>query len=107
MADRGAIHVTVVGATDVGRVREHNEDNLLVADLTAGDRTDSGRSISRDLGERGLLLAVADGMGGAASGSGPGAVSVVEEGESLSLFTSADGPSSTSACPILIALFSP
>ena len=68
MAERGSIKVTVVGATDVGRVRDHNEDNLLVADLTAAERAEDGQTIQRELGERGLLMAVADGMGGAASG---------------------------------------
>ncbi len=68
MADRGSIKVTVTGVTDVGRVRDHNEDNLLVADLTAEERPGSGQTISLQLGDRGLLLAVADGMGGAASG---------------------------------------
>ncbi len=68
MADRGSIKVTVTGITDVGRVRDHNEDNLLVADLTAKECLESGQTISLELGDRGLLLAVADGMGGAASG---------------------------------------
>jgi len=68
MPDKGSIRVSVAGATDVGQVRDHNEDNLLVADLTAGERLGSGDSFSRDLGEKGLLVSVADGMGGAASG---------------------------------------
>jgi len=68
MADRGSIKVTVTGITDVGRVRDHNEDNLVVADLTAKERPENGQTISLELGDRGLLLAVADGMGGAASG---------------------------------------
>lgn len=68
MPERGSIKVTVVGATDVGRVREHNEDNFLVADMTAAKRAENGESLSSELGEKGILLAVADGMGGAASG---------------------------------------
>jgi PPM family protein phosphatase len=60
-----AITVTVVGRTDVGLVREHNEDNYLLADLATGSRDpQSFHEISRS----GLLLAVCDGMGGAAAG---------------------------------------
>jgi serine/threonine protein phosphatase PrpC len=68
MAERGEIRASIYGATDVGRVREHNEDNLLVADLTAGNKGGHATAISAEMGERGFLLAVADGMGGAASG---------------------------------------
>ncbi len=56
------------GATDTGQVREHNEDNLLVADLSAGTRGGDGTRLSGESGARGALIAVADGMGGAASG---------------------------------------
>ena len=54
--------------TDVGQVREHNEDNFLVADLTRRTRGlhDANRPMS--LGKNGQLLAVCDGMGGAAAG---------------------------------------
>lgn len=30
----GEIHVNLFGRTDVGQIREHNEDNFFVADLT-------------------------------------------------------------------------
>lgn len=59
----------VFALTDVGRVREHNEDMFLVADLEAGtplDFTDGAHEITAD--PHGLLFLVADGMGGAASG---------------------------------------
>jgi PPM family protein phosphatase len=54
--------------TDVGQVREHNEDNFLVSDLTTRSRglLDADRALS--LGAQGTLLAVCDGMGGAAAG---------------------------------------
>jgi protein phosphatase len=45
------IRVRLFGRTDVGQIREHNEDNFLVADLT-----------------RGTVMGVCDGMGGAAAG---------------------------------------
>ena len=56
----------VSARTDVGNHREHNEDNFLVADLTARVRhlPDEGNAV----GKHGLLFAVCDGMGGAAAG---------------------------------------
>jgi serine/threonine protein phosphatase PrpC len=60
---------TVYGRTDVGLVREHNEDNLLVAEL--GSEAVPLPSHEESIGqvsERGLALAVCDGMGGAAAG---------------------------------------
>ncbi|MDB4977674.1 MAG: serine/threonine phosphatase PrpC, regulation of stationary phase [Myxococcaceae bacterium] len=60
-----AIHVQVVGQTDVGLVREHNEDNYLLADLATGSRDPQ---TFKEVSSAGLLLAVCDGMGGAAAG---------------------------------------
>jgi protein phosphatase len=64
----GPIKVTVFGRTDVGLVREHNEDNFLVADLTQESRTLLPSVRQHDLGAQGTVLAVCDGMGGAAAG---------------------------------------
>jgi PPM family protein phosphatase len=66
---RPQIDIEIFGKTDVGLIREHNEDNFLVADVTAGVRTNDGKStLPVTLGEKGALLLVCDGMGGAAAG---------------------------------------
>jgi protein phosphatase len=62
------IMIRVYGKTDVGKARDHNEDNYLVADLTKRDPSPPQVERAYELGERGLLLMVADGMGGAAAG---------------------------------------
>jgi PPM family protein phosphatase len=62
------ITIRVFGRSDLGKTRDHNEDNFLVADLTRKDATPPDAERAYDLGERGLLLVVADGMGGAAAG---------------------------------------
>ncbi|MBL0938142.1 MAG: serine/threonine-protein phosphatase [Gemmatimonadaceae bacterium] len=65
----GRIVARVFALTDVGRIREHNEDTFLVAELETGSPLDfelGYHEITAD--EHGLLFLVADGMGGAASG---------------------------------------
>ena len=62
------IRVQVFARTDLGKTREHNEDCFLVADLTRGERSADRVPRQHELGERGSLLVVADGMGGAAAG---------------------------------------
>jgi PPM family protein phosphatase len=63
------ISIEVFGKTDVGLVREHNEDNFLIADVTGGVRTAEPRTpFTFKLGEKGAALLVCDGMGGAAAG---------------------------------------
>jgi len=64
---KAAVHVEVVGRTEVGQVREHNEDSYLIISLDSGTR-DAALLRRHDLGERGTLLVVCDGMGGAAAG---------------------------------------
>ncbi len=65
---RRRVDVRVFGRTDVGMVREHNEDNFLIADLTQRLRSVKPEIRSHTIGERGSLFAVCDGMGGAAAG---------------------------------------
>ena len=63
------IQIEVFGKTDVGLIREHNEDNLLIADLGGGLRESELEAPAKiTLGERGALFLVCDGMGGAAAG---------------------------------------
>ena len=64
------IAIEVFGKTDVGLVREHNEDNFLVADVTGGDAQRRRRAtpLKFSWASKGALLLVCDGMGGAAAG---------------------------------------
>jgi protein phosphatase len=64
----GSIRLRLFGRTDVGRVREHNEDNFLIGDLTRASRALEDADRTPVVGERGTVLAVCDGMGGAAAG---------------------------------------
>ena len=54
--------------SDVGRVRKNNEDNFVVCNLTTGEATLTPALCNHELGPRGTLFLVADGMGGEASG---------------------------------------
>src|SRR4030095_8914891 len=63
-----AIRVRVFGRTDVGQIREHNEDNFLVADLTRRSRGLMEDDRNQLVGERGTLLGACGGMRGAAAG---------------------------------------
>jgi len=62
------IRVEVFGKTDLGRTRDHNEDRFLVADLTRKTASLQPDVRQHDIGPRGTLFVVADGMGGAAAG---------------------------------------
>ena len=62
------VQVSVFARTDVGMHRSGNEDAFLVADLTAGKSGLGPEVSSHRLGERGSLMIVSDGMGGAAAG---------------------------------------
>ena len=61
--------------SDVGRVRRGNEDNFLVLDLssqktwTGSDGIQPPKELTNlELGDKGLVLVVSDGMGGALAG---------------------------------------
>jgi protein phosphatase len=58
----GTINVSVFGLSDIGRVRRNNEDSFVVCDLGTGEMNPFRPE--HWLGRQGLLLLVADGMGG-------------------------------------------
>src|SRR5882762_6413606 len=62
------VRVSVSASTDVGMHRAGNEDSFLVADLSTDDTALGGGTNIHSLGERGTLMIVSDGMGGAAAG---------------------------------------
>ena len=62
------IHVTAYGQTDIGRQRKRNEDAFLIADLTGGALVSDPDSKRFEVGRRGVLLAVSDGVGGHRAG---------------------------------------
>jgi PPM family protein phosphatase len=64
----GSVRVSVFGKTDLGRTREHNEDTFLVADLSTGNASLQPEVRHHEVGPRGSIFIVADGMGGAAAG---------------------------------------
>ena len=64
----GELRLKLFARTDVGQIREHNEDNFLVADLTRRSRGLLEANRAATLGQHGSLFAVCDGMGGAAAG---------------------------------------
>jgi serine/threonine protein phosphatase PrpC len=87
-----AVHLSVAGRSDIGRSRRNNEDALVVATLAGGNllRGDALRG-RFDIGERGVLLAVSDGMGGAKAGEVASAL-VVESLARAMVEAPMDGP---------------
>lgn len=61
--------VSIACLTDVGRVRTNNQDAFVVTDLTEAESLGTSAELLRHpVGMHGLLLGVADGMGGALAG---------------------------------------
>ena len=63
-----ALYISAYGQSDLGLVRKNNEDSFLLVDLTEGAERTSSSALNFAVGERGGLLMVADGMGGAEAG---------------------------------------
>jgi len=62
------VTLTMCGQTDIGLVRKANEDAFAIADLTGGSLLPQQRIAQFEVGQRGVLLAVSDGMGGHQAG---------------------------------------
>lgn len=77
------VKVSVFGSTDVGMQRTGNEDSFLVVDLTAGAAVTGTEANTHAVGDRGSLLVVSDGMGGAAAGEIASELAVTTIHESL------------------------
>ena len=69
--EREALDLEVAAGSDVGQVREHNEDHVLIADLDAGKLVELEKLAAGPwsaAARRGTLLVVCDGMGGVEGG---------------------------------------
>lgn len=76
--------VRVAGLTDVGLEREKNDDSFIVADLNPDVAPYSGRL---ECGNDGVLLAVADGMGGHAHGDIASTIAICELSNAMKRLT--------------------
>jgi PPM family protein phosphatase len=67
MAERTVI-CNAAARTDVGLVRQNNEDNYIAADLGTGESLEDAFQLNSPFGENSLLLVVSDGVGGGSCG---------------------------------------
>jgi serine/threonine protein phosphatase PrpC len=68
--------IAVCGLSDVGVARSNNEDAFRVVDLTTAASVDTSQQTDVNLGPRGMLLVVCDGMGGENAGEVASALAV-------------------------------
>jgi serine/threonine protein phosphatase PrpC len=81
-----SVHLRVAARTDVGRVRRSNEDAFIAVDLSRGEASGMPRWGGLfELGGRGLLLAVSDGMGGLKAGDIASAIVVSSLAQALAV----------------------
>jgi protein phosphatase len=81
-AGEGVVELELIGASDVGLVREHNEDSYLLLRLDDASRDPEALRKHR-LGKRGTLCVVCDGMGGAAAGEVASSMAVESLGSTM------------------------
>jgi serine/threonine protein phosphatase PrpC len=84
------INLTVYGQTDIGLVRKTNEDAFVIADLTSGNVVQQQTIVRFQVGERGVLLAVSDGMGGASAGEVASAMVIESMRRSMTMVPSTE-----------------
>ncbi|HEX8747441.1 MAG TPA: PP2C family serine/threonine-protein phosphatase [Pyrinomonadaceae bacterium] len=97
--------------SDVGRVRRGNEDNFLLLDLSSGkfwtreQGDESPEEMSRiDLGGKGIVLIVSDGMGGALAGDVASRMAVESVRDMLIGSTDDDEPGCNDDTPLVDCL---
>ncbi len=71
------MNIRAFGKTDIGIIRENNEDNFLIMNISTSEEGDISNPTST---EEGILLLVADGMGGAVAGETASLIMVTESG---------------------------
>jgi len=84
------INLTVYGQTDIGLVRKTDEDAFVIADLTSGNVVKEQTIVRFQVGERGVLLAVSDGMGGASAGEVASAMVIDSMRRSMTMVSSTE-----------------
>lgn len=67
---------SIFASSDIGKIRDNNEDNFIIADLNDGKHYTFPQSIRRSIDKNQLLIAVSDGMGGAQAGEMASAMAV-------------------------------